>query len=201
MDFPFTDDALHNRALLRQASLAYRNGLDANTHASLAARVQGHLQKYLEALKPAPQSIGFCWPWKGEVDLRPLLLAWQARAPQRRLALPVVVGKQQPLIFRLWWSEAPMVLDAMGLPVPDQTPCICPSLLLIPGQAFDINGFRLGYGGGYFDRTLALLAPRPKTVGLCFEQGRVTSVYPQPHDIPLDGFITEAGFWACAASS
>ena len=67
-------------------------------------------------------------------------------------------------------------------------------LVLVPGLAFDRRGRRLGYGGGYYDRTLAALRPKPVTIGVGYEHGRLPTIYPQWHDVPLDAIVTEKGF-------
>jgi len=83
--------------------------------------------------------------------------------------------------------------DAYGIPVPEPlVPCV-PDLMLVPLNAFDAGGFRVGYGGGYFDRTLAALEPEPVTVGVGFELGREESIRPQDHDRPLGWIVTEVG--------
>jgi 5,10-methenyltetrahydrofolate synthetase len=86
-----------------------------------------------------------------------------------------------------------MTVDPYGIPIPATPPAPPPDVLLIPLVAFDAAGYRLGYGGGYFDRTLAALDPRPLSVGVGFELARVADLQPAPHDIPLDRIVTEAG--------
>jgi len=82
------------------------------------------------------------------------------------------------------------------IPVPVEAIELLPDQVLVPLVAFDAQGYRLGYGGGYFDRTLAALAPPPATIGVGFEVGRVDSIAPEAHDIPLDHIVTEAGFFS-----
>lgn len=85
-----------------------------------------------------------------------------------------------------------MVADRYGIPAPQGTPQLQPDLLLVPVNGFDARGYRIGYGGGYFDRTLAG-ADRPVTVGIGFELARLDDVQPEAHDLPLDWIVTEAG--------
>ena len=107
-------------------------------------------------------------------------------------ALPVVVEKRSPLEFRTWAPGIETVPGVFGLPVP-QSPVVVPDVLLMPPVGFDAGGYRLGYGGGYFDRTLASLSPQPLKIGLARGVSRVETIHPQPHDIPMDFVITEAG--------
>jgi 5,10-methenyltetrahydrofolate synthetase len=95
--------------------------------------------------------------------------------------------------FRLWRPDSPMTDDRHGIPIPDTPACEAPDIVLLPLVAFDDQGYRIGYGGGYFDRTLAALDPRPFAIGVGFELARVESVRPEPHDIRLDAIVTEAG--------
>jgi len=86
-----------------------------------------------------------------------------------------------------------MGVDRHGIPIPQDGPNIVPDIVLLPLVAFDTQGFRLGYGGGYFDRTLAMLVPRPLAIGVGFELGRVADIRPQAHDIRLNAVCTEIG--------
>jgi 5-formyltetrahydrofolate cyclo-ligase len=135
--------------------------------------------------------IGFYWPFKGEIDLRHLvrdLLAVGAEA-----ALPVVVEKRQPLEFWSWRPRMKLARGIWNIPVPIEPNAVRPTALLVPLLGFDAAGYRLGYGGGYYDRTLATMNPKPLTIGVGYELGRLKTIYPQPHDIPLDAIVTEAG--------
>jgi len=135
-------------------------------------------------------NVGFYWPMEGEVD--PRVAAHRFRARGSRTALPVVVTRGAPLEFREWMPGIATVPGVFGLPVP-QSPALVPDVLLIPPVGFDAEGFRLGYGGGYFDRTLASLSPQPLKIALAREASRVATIHPQPHDVPMDFVITEAG--------
>lgn len=134
-------------------------------------------------------AIGFYWPIKGEFDLRPLLhdlLAVNADA-----ALPVVVEKDQPLEFWEWHTDTKMSRGIGNIPIPRERKLVQPSVLLIPLLGFDTSGHRLGYGGGYYDRTLAALRLHPLTIGVGYDFGRLSTIYPQAHDVPLDAIVTE----------
>ena len=140
--------------------------------------------------------VGFCWPIQNEPDLRPLLAEWRAAArPGFAALLPVVVAPATPLAFRAWDERTPLVEDRYGIPYPAEGPFERPEALLIPVNAFDAEGYRLGYGGGFFDRTLAGLEPRPLAIGVGFELARVESIVPGAHDIALDAVVTEAGIF------
>ena len=135
--------------------------------------------------------VGFCWPYKAEFDPRPLVLGlrnWGAR-----IALPAVVARKEPLQFREWWPGAPMKDGALGIPVPDGTPVLVPDAVLVPPVGFSEQGWRLGYGGGYFDRTLGALDPQPLKIAVAYELSRIPTIHPQPHDIIMDFVVTEAG--------
>ncbi len=142
--------------------------------------------------------VGFCWPHRGEYDPRPLMDFIRERGAT--LALPEVVNKQEPLCFRRWWPGAPMKRGVYDIPVPDNTSVVTVGALVIPMVGFDQLGFRLGYGGGYFDRTLIAITPRPVAIGIAFEILRNESVYPQPHDVPMDFIVTEAGIYRVATT-
>jgi hypothetical protein len=108
-------------------------------------------------------------------------------------ALPVVVTRGAPLEFRAFWPGVRMRKGVFGLPIPLRTPVVTPQVLLMPMVAFDAHGYRLGHGGGYFDRTLAALAPPPLKIGIAFELSRIATIRPQAHDVPMDLIVTEAG--------
>lgn len=137
--------------------------------------------------------VGFCWPHRGEYDPRPAMDYIRERGAT--LALPEIVNKHEALRFREWWWEAPMKIGAYDIPVPDNTDPVTVGAVIIPMIGFDQRGFRLGYGGGYFDRTLGAIEPRPLAIGVAFEILRLTSVHAQPHDIPMDFIVTELGIY------
>lgn len=192
-------DSLAFRAAIRRGRLAARLALasDGNQHAACAAQIEQHLMDWFSA--HSPTSFGFCAAIRGEFDAQPVakrLIAhgWQA-------AMAVSLQANSPLEFRQWTPQSTMTTDHHGIPVPQSTVVAAPDILLIPLVAFDAQGFRLGYGGGYFDRTLAALAkrlPKPLAVGVGFELAKVDSVYPQEHDEAMDFIITEIGICSIA---
>ncbi|HXQ30958.1 MAG TPA: 5-formyltetrahydrofolate cyclo-ligase [Steroidobacteraceae bacterium] len=138
--------------------------------------------------------VGLCWPFQAEFDARPF--ATHLRSLGARLALPMVIAKGCPLEFREWWPGVLMASGVYDLPVPDGTVALVPDALLVPPVGIGQQGDRLGYGGGFFDRTLAALDPRPLTVAHAFELSRIPTTHPQPHDVLMDFVVTEAGIQA-----
>ena len=129
---------------------------------------------------------------QGELDLRFWLAGLAARGATA--ALPVVVERGRPLAFRRWAQETRMVRGFWDIPVPADGPEVRPDVVLAPVVGFDGEGYRLGYGGGYFDRTLAVLAPRPRAMGVGMASAHVATIFPQPHDVPMAAIATEE--WA-----
>ncbi|MBN8189999.1 5-formyltetrahydrofolate cyclo-ligase [Salipiger thiooxidans] len=137
--------------------------------------------------------VAFYWPIKDEPDLRPLMVEMQASG--RSIALPLVETRAAPLVFRLWTSETRMERGHWNIPVPlRDAPEVMPDVVLAPLMGWDSEGYRLGYGGGYFYRTLAALSPRPFSIGVGLAAAKLPTIYPQPHDIPMDVILTERGF-------
>ncbi|MEZ5762728.1 MAG: 5-formyltetrahydrofolate cyclo-ligase [Paracoccaceae bacterium] len=131
------------------------------------------------------------WPIKGEPDLRPLMRDLHASGVT--VALPVVETRAAPLVFRRWTPETRMVRGDWNIPVPPpEAETVTPQIALAPVVGWTIDGYRLGYGGGYFDRTLAALNPRPFVIGIGLNSARLATIFPQPHDIALDMIVTEA---------
>ena len=143
--------------------------------------------------------IGAYWPIKGEFDPLPALHRWKEDGelldePQlRRIGLPVVDKMHKTLKFHAWYPGCPMEEDAYGIPKPKDTEVIVPTLLFVPCVGYGPGGYRLGYGGGFYDRTLASLQPRPFTVGLGFTDAFLDELEPEPHDIPLDAILNDNG--------
>ena len=107
-----------------------------------------------------------------------------------RVALPVVVGKGQPLQFRTWHLAARLERGMWNIPFPADGPIVVPSVVIAPLVGFDGDGYRLGYGGGYFDRTLAALDPKPLVVGVGHPMSELSTIYPQWHDIRMAWIVT-----------
>jgi 5-formyltetrahydrofolate cyclo-ligase len=138
----------------------------------------------------APAIISFYWPFRGEFDPRPLIRELLGQG--WRAALPVVVEKKSPMQFRLWTPGAVMVDGIWNIPFPRDGAVVIPDVVLGPVVGFDDAHYRLGNGGGYFDRTLAILSPKPLTIGVGYEFSRLDTIYPQRHDQRFDIIVTEA---------
>jgi len=137
-------------------------------------------------------TVSVYWPIKAEPDLRPLMRSLADLG--LRVALPLVETKQAPLVFREWTPDTRMVRGDWNILVPPPDAPVCmPDLSIVPLLGWDAAGYRLGYGGGYFDRTLAVLTPKPFTIGIGYQAARLATIYPQPHDIPMDLIVTEEG--------
>lgn len=111
-------------------------------------------------------------------------------------ALPVVVERSAPLIFRRWHIGATLKRDASGLPAPPEGEEITPDIVVAPVVGFDRAAYRLGYGGGYYDRTLGAISGTPLLIGVGYSRAAIPTIYPQPHDIPMDIIVTEQGIAA-----
>jgi len=190
--------ATNSKAELRKRLLQTRNEAQAagRADASLAAHLRQALARY------APHTVGFYWPLAGEFDARAIIGAWLERDARRQAALPVVAMKGHALQFHAWTPDAPMRIGHHRIPEPLDAPAVLPDLLLVPCVGFDDNGYRLGYGGGYYDRTLAAwpdAGGKPVTLGIAYEACR--AVLPrEPHDIPLDAVVTDGGLFASERS-
>lgn len=140
-------------------------------------------------------TVAFYWPIKDEPDLRPLMQELFDGGVD--IALPLVETRAAPLVFRRWTRDTRMVRGHWNIPVPPpQAQVVHPDVVLAPLVGWDSDGFRLGYGGGYFDRTLAALSPKPFAIGVGMQSARLATIYPQPHDIALDLILTENGVQA-----
>jgi 5-formyltetrahydrofolate cyclo-ligase len=135
--------------------------------------------------------LGVYWPFQAEFDPRPLI-DWLI-ATGSTVALPAVIDKKGPLEYRAWRPGEKLIDGVWNIPVPERRRIVVPQAVLAPLVGFDRDCYRLGYGGGYFDRTLAALAPRPWAIGVGFELSQLETIYPQDFDVPMDQIVTEAG--------
>ena len=185
-----------SRAALRRVLLAKRQ---LNTVAEQA--LSNHLVTLLEQL--APKCIGLYWPIQGEFDVRAPTLLWCQKKlrDEITLALPRAEKKGEPLRFLCWQADTELMADVYGIPSPkEDSKEVFPDLLLLPCVGFshepDGRYYRLGYGAGCYDKTLA--QRRVKCVGLAYEHARLPRFLPESHDAPLDYMVTEAGVFASA---
>lgn len=180
---------MSDRRAQRATLLAAREALSVSDHRRLSEVVHRHLTARFASVRVGV--VGFYYPVRGEFD--PLPFVKQLVDHGATAALPVVVGKDKPLAFRVWQPGVPMKKGPYGIPEPAAGAVVTPDAVLIPLVGFDANNFRLGYGGGYYDRTLAAFELKPLVIGIGFELGRLPLLVPEPHDIPLDFVVTEAG--------
>jgi len=156
-----------------------------------AVQLQSVLRVWLVGRRE--QTIGAYWPIKGEFDPLPALYRWSEADERRRIGLPVLNRDDGSLRFHVWYPGCPMELDAHDIPKPKDTEVFEPQLLLLPCVGYGPEGVRLGYGGGFYDRTVASLEPRPRRVGLCYSNGFLPLLRGGPNDLPLDALITDDG--------
>ena len=178
------------RTRLRAARLA----LSVAERKEIGEALAGYLRQVLQDRFGGAQGkvLSAYWPIKGEPDLRPLMADLHEGGVT--VALPLVETKAAPLTFRRWTPETRMVRGDWNIPVPPpDAPVVAPDIALAPLVGWTADGYRLGYGGGYFDRTLAALSPKPFVVGIGINAAQLKTIYPQPHDIPLDLILTEKG--------
>jgi len=171
-----------------------RQALSVEDRAAIVTALAKQLREVLSTQFDGTQArvISAYWPIKGEPDLRPLVA--ELHSAGVTISLPIVEQKAAPLVFRRWTPETRMVRGDWNIPVPPpDSEALIPDITLAPLVGWDGAGFRLGYGGGYFDRTLAALAPRPVTIGIGFQSAHLSTIYPQPHDIPLNVILTQEG--------
>ncbi len=154
-----------------------------------------HLQEVLRVylLERRELAVGAYWPIKGEFDALPALFRWAEADDKRVIGLPVIDKQTKQLRFQMWFPGCEMEEDAYGIPKPRDTPVFRPTLLLVPCVGYGPGGVRLGYGGGFYDRTLATIEPRPVTVGLAYSHGFVPWLQAEAHDVPLDAIVTDEG--------
>lgn len=183
------------KADLRKELLAKRQAVSEADRQRWNAAITRHVVDGFPQL--ATLTIGIYWPYKGEFDPRHVVRHFRARGAIS--ALPEVVQKAAPLQFRNWWPGVSMVRGVYDIPVPHGTELVVPEALIMPPVGFDANGFRLGYGGGFYDRTLASIAPRPLSIGVAYEISRVESIRPQAFDMAMDYVVTERGIYPTAS--
>jgi 5-formyltetrahydrofolate cyclo-ligase len=185
-------DLLAFRRTLRAALIEKRLPIGSSDRALPDTRIAKTLSSGAAGLQQLV--IGFCWPYKGEFDLRPLAAEWCGAGISVTLCALAEVGA--PMRFRRWSPAVDLVPGAYGISIPAGGEILLPDMLFIPLVGFDSQGYRLGYGGGYFDRFLTELQPKAITIGVSYAALRVATVQPQPHDVAMDFIVTDSALFA-----
>ncbi len=175
----------------RERLVATRSALDQETLERYRQAIDAHLERSFPGLASA--KLAFCWPIKGEYDARHLVKTLRERGALT--ALPVVVAPRQPLVFREWHPGVELAMGPLDIPYPANSPEMIPDAVLLPMNGWDSGGYRLGYGAGFFDRTLASLPKKPAVIGVTYELARMDTIHPQSWDIPADWIVTERGVY------
>lgn len=183
------EDVKRWRKAERARLIEARRALPLDERERVGAAIAERLSA-LPELSDAPSVVAFYWPIRGEPDLRPFVRALLGRGFEA--ALPVVVERNAPVEFHRWTAATRMQRQSVwGIPVPAVRDVVEPDVLIIPLVGMDDDAYRLGYGGGYYDRTLASFARRPFAIGVGYELARLETIHPQPHDVPMDVIVTE----------
>jgi 5,10-methenyltetrahydrofolate synthetase len=185
-------DVARWRKAERTRLLTARQAVPVAARAAADAEIGRELDTLLGNL--SGKTVGLYWPFKGEPDLR----GWadRHRTGGARFCLPVVMKKAAPLVFRDWSGRDPLERGVWNIPIPPVSAAeVIPDLVISPVVGFDAQNYRLGYGGGFYDRTLAQFRTqghRPRVIGVGFAFQRIATIYPQPYDIALDGAVLAA---------
>jgi len=175
----------------RERLIAARTALTPETLDSWRRRMDGFIEASFPGL--ARCRLAFCWPIKGEYDARHLARTLRERGALT--ALPVVVAPKTPLKFREWHPGVRLEKGPLDIPFPSDSGEVVPNAVLLPMNGWDRQGYRLGYGAGFFDRTLASLAKKPLVIGVSYEAAKLDTIHPQSWDLPMDYVVTERGVY------
>jgi 5-formyltetrahydrofolate cyclo-ligase len=181
-------DVARWRKAERARLIAARLALSAEYRAAQAVAITKDLDRLMPAAAQTIISVYF--PIRAEPDLRPWMRTkWEQGF---RIALPVALAPRQPLIFREWHPDAPLARGLWKIPYPADGAEVVPTVVIAPVVGFDPACYRLGYGGGFFDRTLARMTGKPLVIGLGYPGASIPTIFPQPHDLPMDWIVTGA---------
>ena len=182
-------DVARWRKVERERLIAARGSLAAEYRRGQTLAIVQAVEGILATIKLP--IVGVYWPIRAEPDLR----AWMGTLAQggMRVALPVATALGQSLVYREWRPQAKLARGLWKIPYPADGAEVVPSVILAPLVGYDPDCYRLGYGGGFFDRTLAAMHPKPLSIGVGYPSAALSTIYPQPHDVPMD--------WVVAGSS
>ena len=172
----------------RERLIAARLAVSADARAAMSQRIAEGLDAVIGDI--GSRMVSLYWPFRGEPDLRPWIASINDRGG--RTALPIVIEKDQPLIFRAYAPGDRLEKGVWNIPIPAEGDPVLPDIVISPIVGIDPRSYRLGYGGGFFDRTLAAMPFKPLVIGVGYELQRIATIHPQPHDIPMDRIVTEA---------
>lgn len=178
------------KAALRLKARATRAAINNALRPTAAKSVADHFFSAVN-LRPTDIVAGY-WRIKDEMDCKPILI--RLMDSNQPVCLPVVLGDDMPLELRLWEQGTPLYEAGFGTLAPSElAPHVEPDIIIMPLLGFDKRGTRLGYGGGYYDRTLERLVKRPRLVGIAFAAQEIEDIPREAHDVPLDVIVTEQG--------
>ncbi|AZO23945.1 5-formyltetrahydrofolate cyclo-ligase [Mesorhizobium sp. M1E.F.Ca.ET.045.02.1.1] len=187
---PLSDwtDVRRWRKAERERLIGARLAVSADARAAMSARIAESLDALIGDV--AGRMVSLYWPFRGEPDLR----GWMVSVNERggRTALPVVIEKGHPLVFRAYAPGDRLEKGVWNIPIPAVGDPVLPDIVISPMVGIAPGNFRLGYGGGFYDRTLAAMPFRPLVIGVGYELQRIPTIYPRPHDIPMSEVVTEA---------
>ncbi len=181
-------DVARWRKAERERLIAARSALAPEYRAQQALAIAAAIDQLLAENPLASPTVSVYWPIRAEPDLR----TWMHTLSERkfRVALPLAVALGQPLSFREWRPRTRLARGLWNIPYPADGEVLVPDVVIAPLVGFDPGCYRLGYGGGFFDRTLAMLNPKPLVIGVGYPSSALRTIYPQPHDIPMDWIVT-----------
>jgi 5,10-methenyltetrahydrofolate synthetase len=185
------------RRELRERFIADRLGTPSHLRRAHGEQAKSRLLKEIDLRKY--ETIGMYFPIRGEIDIRDI--ARKHVEAGGRVGLPVVVTRGEPVEFWNWVPGEPLQRGLWNIPIPERRELITPHALIVPVVGFDAQCYRLGYGGGYYDRTLAAMSERPFRIGFGYSAYRLDTIYPQPHDIPMNVIVTDHSIVTSRAAS
>jgi 5,10-methenyltetrahydrofolate synthetase len=189
LSIPCTSGADAGREQMRNTLIAGRRSMAPDVRRAADAAIAARVDALLAAHAPAQREVlAAFWPVRGEPDLREAMARWHAAGSA--IVLPRVAGADRALQFGRWRPGAPMRDDVFGIPIPDPFEPLRPTLMIVPCVGFDARGYRLGYGGGFYDRTLAAW-PTAVAIGVAYDACEIEAFVPAAHDRRLAAIVTE----------